>query len=562
VQISSKNTQTFSRNKIKTPPYAGFLRELLLTVYSGNETINIMFLKELTDQEKMLTSEYLSTQNPNTLSDKNARFNKKIHDFFFRLSSSRIYRFLTYLSLKIFSKLSQMPFITPMLHFVIDTDYLYKKYYWTLPVILIVAYPSCLGLVTLFEESLQLFLFFLLPIIFINIYNIVAIFYYIDERENGKRCAIKDAFLFCLKRFYKIGTIFFFYSSIILELTFFFFLFSMIVSLYFTQQGIDWGTSTIYWTFVVFYGLIILFQILLAQITASQAFYFSMIEKKSFFQSITYSWKLLQINLSKFLYFYIILLFIYIPIISFSTITFFDSGFSISLFLFTISVTVVSYFLRRYLVSKKTIRLQIDKTNLSPFFRIIYILICLLGIPCYVLFSIILSNIQPNMIKIVKEQQANIITSRMFSTYRNTEQGYSINYPRTWSIYKWNDNSITLYNNYIQSEGGGIWVTVTVSSIYQTPFFDLYYKDPGIASYEWQTHNITTKISNISLQGYDGIKYTFAKQGQDFIEYQMHYLFHKQDRAYDVNFTTHSKDVENNNSELFDRMMKSFKILK
>src|SRR6266446_6105650 len=110
--------------------------------------------------------------------------------------------------------------------------------------------------------------------------------------------------------------------------------------------------------------------------------------------------------------------------------------------------------------------------------------------------------------------------------YFNNKYNYTIRYPQAWTVYVWSDNSTTFYNNYTGTLSGGTWMTINVSSYNKRAFEQLFAAEPGLVIDNGNANDITTKVTNMSLQGYDTVNYTFVKSENPYQQFETHYLIH------------------------------------
>jgi hypothetical protein len=184
------------------------------------------------------------------------------------------------------------------------------------------------------------------------------------------------------------------------------------------------------------------------------------------------------------------------------------------------------------------------------------------GIVCYLLFAGILIYLQPHILANIQSQKQNTIDTYNLTPYQNNYYGYTISYPKAWTLYEWKNKSITLYNNESGIVINGIWISISVSSLLQSNYVALYESRPGLVSYNGGAKNLITKIANISFQKYTGVKYISIITGPQNSEYHIHYLIHKNDQIYDIDFMNLNQITQNANRDLFDRIIRSFQFTK
>src|SRR5205814_5981005 len=100
------------------------------------------------------------------------------------------------------------------------------------------------------------------------------------------------------------------------------------------------------------------------------------------------------------------------------------------------------------------------------------------------------------------------LASQDMKQYKNNIYHYSLKYPQVWTIYEWSDKTTTFYNNYTGTISGGTWMTVSVSPFTGDTFMSLFNAEPGKVEKYGVEQAIRTKITNMSIQGYDTVSYT------------------------------------------------------
>src|SRR5581483_11670497 len=168
------------------------------------------------------------------------------------------------------------------------------------------------------------------------------------------------------------------------------------------------------------------------------------------------------------------------------------------------------------------------------------------------------------LLSFVQQQQDSYLASQRVKTYVNDTYGYSLEYPQNWSFYQWQNNSVTFYNNYTRTLSGDTWMTITIQPLSEgeSNFDRLYKASPGVVPDNTVSKNITTKVSNMTIQGYQAVNYLFIKPSIPYTEYESHYLILKQGDVYDISFTSVTNDVASYNTDLFQKIINSFRFTK
>ncbi len=188
----------------------------------------------------------------------------------------------------------------------------------------------------------------------------------------------------------------------------------------------------------------------------------------------------------------------------------------------------------------------------------IFIIVTLFGLVNYVLVSNVITTQFNYITSSVEKVRNDYFSSEKLAVYSNPVYGFSVGYPQNWSMYEWRGSSVTFYNNYTGTLAGGIWMNISVSPYIERDFQRLYNVRPGLVSLDNKTQDVTTKVTNITVDEYRGVNYTYFKKAEPYSEYQTHYLVHNNQYVFDIKFTTLDKDVEGNNTDLFEKIVASF----
>lgn len=153
-----------------------------------------------------------------------------------------------------------------------------------------------------------------------------------------------------------------------------------------------------------------------------------------------------------------------------------------------------------------------------------------------------------------------------WKTYLNQMDGYSINYPEQW--FNLGSFGISI-DHYFSNENvgapldmktdSGIWVTIRTGMT--VAFFDkMYAAQSGVMPDS--SYIIQTKISNLTINGQQAVKYT-SEPGPKFAgeyAYETFYLIKNNAKVYSIDFLTQAKKIGVNNASFFDQMASSFKL--
>ena len=412
-----------------------------------------------------------------------------------------------------------------------------------------VAFFSVFLCVSLFQNSPVSFFIFL-PFIFLaNLFMFSLFYLYVDKKLKHEAVNWLKAIQEVSQRFISLSLLLSYHLSLIIGATIFFLIASLYYSYFFDFLSIEWGKSFYYWVLVIFLAITIAFFIFIMNILFLQSYYFMLLEKKSAFQSFGLSIKFYRTFPLQLFSFNFFLLIVggFFGVWAISNYYYLGVGLTL---LFCWGVTLFyNYLLRRKYIERTIPSIE---EGLSKY-KILFLFIPLIGFSTYILSSAFIMQHYREIDRLFIEEQAT-----QFKTFENTEFGYSINYPNEWTEYHTEYNLVTLYNNDTGTKAGGIWITIATSPLSEN--FDVLFKSkPGLVYYETVTNNVTTKVTNLAIDGHSAVQFTYIKNDVSYTEYQTHYLVRKNDREYDIVITTINKGVEDRNTELFKQIISSFR---
>jgi len=264
----------------------------------------------------------------------------------------------------------------------------------------------------------------------------------------------------------------------------------------------------------------------------------------------------MQINafLPYYIFFYLLLYLFFAFVIWQAIIAYLYLGFAIGLYSACIITTFMAFLLWKKFRVQPTQETEISPNRL-PF---PLILIIVFGFMNYILLAIFTIKEYHPLTEFVQQQENSFLASQEMKRYANNIYNYTIEYPKAWTVYEWSDKSTTFYNNYTGTITGGTWMTITISSYNQALFDPLFTADPGVVLEVGATKDVTTKVTNMSIQGYDTVNYTFVRAANPYPQYETHFLIHHGNLMYDITFVSLTNDVANYNSDLFQRIISSF----
>src|SRR5258708_10378210 len=276
------------------------------------------------------------------------------------------------------------------------------------------------------------------------------------------------------------------------------------------------------------------------------SYFFVLLENLSFQQAFMQSKRNIFIRLPFYSLFYILFYCIFAFIIWKAAILYLYLGIAIGLYCACIILTFLAYLLWKKFYSQTAIINEISSPKTPNLFTIIIIF----GLLNYLLLAIFFVKEYQPFLAFIQQQENNFLASQDMKQYNSKVYHYSLKYPQAWTIYEWNDKTTTFYNNYTGTISGGTWMSITVTSYNSTAFVELFNAESGRIQ-EDGTQNIRTKITNMSVQGYNTVNYTLVKKQTRYNQYETHYLIHKGNLLYDIAFISLTNDVASYNSDLF-----------
>ena len=414
-----------------------------------------------------------------------------------------------------------------------------------------VAFFSVFLSVSLFQNSPVSFFLFIPLLFFCNIFVFSLFYLYVDKKLKHETMNWLKAMQEVGHHFISVSILLSYHLSLILGAGIFFLITSLYYSYLFDFFAIDWGKSFYYWVVIVFLAILITLFLFMMTIFFLQSFFFMLLEKKSAFQAFGLSIRFFRTFPLQLFSFNFLLLLAGVGFGIWTITQFYYVGIGLALLFWGSSALFLNYLLRRKFI-ERTVS-SIDE-GLSSY-KTLLLFLPLIGASTYILSAAFIMQHYKEINALFIEEQA-----VDFKTFENTEFGYSINYPNEWTVYHTENNLITLYNNDTGTKAGGISVTITTSPLSEN--FDVLFKSkPGLIYYETVTNNVTTKVTNLAIDGHSAVKFTYIKNDVSSTEYQTHYLIRRNDREYDVVFTTVNKGVEDINTELFNQIIGSFRFI-
>jgi len=453
--------------------------------------------------------------------------------------------------------LLQIPFFSILYFFLIEIIKIIFYCYSELFIIFAITFPASILLLDWFQTSIIFFCIAFIPYILGNIICFSALYYCIYKRESGEKISLWESINFILRHIFPIFLPIIVYVSVVAECVAVYIFLALSLIFLFTILNLPWSNSFIYLFVVIFSGTLIFVSIFTLTLIIIQTYFTVLFDSLPFHVALKQSVK----NIKKSIYWYI---FLYIILLIFCTIFTWHAfllhlylGLSFGIYLTAVTSTFLGYLLRK----KFSINTNVNSYGYSKkLYKTINIII-IFGLINYSLLSNLLIKEYQPVTTLIQTQQDNYLANQNINTYVNHMYGYSIQYPMNWSMYQWQNNSVTFYNNYTQTLSGGTWMTITINPSKGSNFTQLYDAIPGVVPNSQGTGDETTKITNMSIQGYHAVNYLQVHPNVPYTDYESHYVINKGLRIYDISFTSVTNDIGNYNSDLFTKIISSFQFI-
>ncbi|HVA96620.1 MAG TPA: PsbP-related protein [Candidatus Acidoferrales bacterium] len=418
-------------------------------------------------------------------------------------------------------------------------------------------FTTSIILLNFFQTSIATFIITLIPVLLLDIFFVAALFYCIDRRVSGDHISIWHSFPVVFRHFITFGFPVITLSAIVLELLIIFSITSLFISYVFDLFQTPWSGSFLYWFIVIFIGSLLFVGIFFISIIMNQTFYAVLLDHIPFQQALNRGRRHVLDNITYYLFFYILLylscaIFIWKAVLSYLYL-----GLTIGLYSTIALSSFLGYLLRRKFPFDS---LAYDvNLNINQKTYLFCLVLIFFGFINYLLVAVLLVKEYQPLLAFVQQQQNNIFATEDLKQFTNDGYGYTIDYPQRWSVYQWNKQSVTFYNNYTGTLTGGTWMTISVTQYKGSIFKKLYNANPGVLMNNSPSKDITTKVSNLVIQDYDAVNYTYIKSGYPYAQYETHYLIHKDTNVVDIAFLSLANDVSGYNSDLFQKIINSFR---
>jgi len=412
-------------------------------------------------------------------------------------------------------------------------------------------------LIILFERSPVLFFIFLLPTMILNAVALSTLYRFIDQNQQGEKITLWQSAKYCLKNVLPITLLIAYYCFFIATTILFFLGIAWAITLLLANFHIDWFRAYYYWLAILSVGTFLASLVFILTLLAQHIYYAFLLDKTNPLEEINHVLPLFRkYYIETFPLFFILIMF-FIPLMFWLSISYFDVGVGILLLLVFHATFLFGYLLKKRLLLAP--HLQGTRSNKIPQGWLITGLI--FGTFSYGLFIVFTLSYHPMLMQFITRVQQDRVIAQELTTYTNDDYGYAINYPRSWTIYRWQPNVTTLFDNNTGTFIGGIWVDITVTYVDKTNIHSLLTTKNGATLPINKTIGLVRKLRDITVGTNKGVEYTVVKSGFPLSDYETHYLIQRGDLAYNVSFRTRSRDIETDNMLLFEKMFKSFRFI-
>ncbi len=420
-------------------------------------------------------------------------------------------------------------------------------------------FPIVITLLQILNASPAQFFIFFIPIFLILLFLESGLFIFIEKHENDDNISLARSFLLALENFESVILIFLFYillcGTLLLSLASLLSLSTQIITM------LEGNTILlfIYLLIILFLCISILFFCIYLSILVYQAYFIALLEKKNSIQSLVRSGFSMRKNILDITIFSVVFYLSTLLLAFFAFIYLSDIALQ-----FIITLILHSQFLFTYSIRKKLLIPRLDTKEL-PHQRplsLFFIFFLFVGIIGCIAFASQILRYYPSVSDLYAAWQYDRELEREFKPYINSNNNYSILYPKNWNVHNWNNNSVTIHHNVNNTSSGRISVNISVLSVSETNYFRLDSVKPGTVIFDKVTTENTIKLSNLLLGGHDAIKYSVIIPFPDFTEYQINYLVLNGDKVFKISFVSVDSVFQQTYTKIFETMINSFRFTK
>lgn len=478
---------------------------------------------------------------------------KRIYTF---LQRSKIFRSLIIIVIAGWDILMTIPLFNRTVQMIVDMFTIVITNYSEIFIIFTLTFTSSVVLLNWFQSAIILFFVFLIPVILLNNYLVSALYYNINDRDINGRISFWQDIKALAGRFASISTPLIIESALILESFVAYFLIIFSVCEIYNALQISWSGSILFWFIFILLSFILVTCLFTVTLIMQQTFFAMLLNRVSLKDGITQSIQQVERSLPYYLFFNFIFYFVSTLLIWKAVLSSLYIGFTLGLYSALSLGTLLAFLLYRQFENTEAEQITQLKTDRKNY--IVMIIIIAGFINFLLIASLFIKEYEP-ILSFIQAQQDNYLAQQEMKQYDNKPYGYSLVYPKNWTLYKWSSSSVTFYNNYTGTLTGGTWLNITVSPYNENYFGQLYYSQPGIIGINTQSGDILTKVTDTTIQNFPTVNYTYIQSGIPYKQYETHYLIHKDNYQYDISFVSLTNDVASYNTNLFQKIISSVK---
>jgi hypothetical protein len=449
------------------------------------------------------------------------------------------------------------PWINILVFIIVEGAKLWRRYYAEFLSVFALTFVSLPLLVLLFERTPVIFFLCFLPIVILNTLALSTVYRYIDNSQRGEKTSLRQSFHYTCKRLLPITLLISFYIFLATATIIVFLGIAWGLSAYLTQNHIDWFRQYYYWLIILSIGTFLASLFFILILLAQHVYYAFLLDRANPREELKNIIPLMKhYYVATFPLFFLVLLF-FIPIMFWLSISYLDVGVGLLLLCIFHATFLFSYLLRKRLLGTSYAENTTQKTLPRAWFVTGFIL----GTVSYLMCMGATIMWHATLMQFINRLQQDRAIEHQLITYMNTTYGYTIDYPRRWSVYQWQPNVTTLFDNNTGTFIGGVWVNISVTYAKKTNYQKLYNAKNGTSIPNPELNITTVKLTNFTMQNQPGVKYSVTKSDFPLSEYETHYQIKKDNLTYDISFVTKSKDIEADNQMLFEKMLESFRFI-
>lgn len=471
-------------------------------------------------------------------------------------ASSSYITFIAFLK-KIQAFLLRHPLLSDPLILITENLRFCSKYFAHYLIIIISGLASSYLLLMTFRFAPGTFVGLSLPLLYINHLFLSCFFIFIANKEKGAPLSLGGIFS-SLKQSLAANTFIFLLQNSLLIISGVFVLsVSYLMNMFFSTPDAAWHMSFFYLLPVVAVCLVLGVLLYFAEIILAFCYPFILHEKKTAHHALQQSIHAFHTNPRYSLYFYLLLGVVSaIFLVNITTRTY-EGGFIVAALFISHAFLFLGFIVRRnYFEKEQVLEHEVFSENSFQFTKLALII----GVFSYFSAGALFVRLQPEVLNYLEELRPTLAESYQYATYTNKTAGFRINYPQSWTLYEWSEQSASMVTNATGTTLGSVKVNVDVRTLEDSEFEAFYLANPGLINYDTETGNAETKILNTTINKLNAVKYIALNNDTGKLEFQTHYLIKNGDVVYDIALLTYKKELEEAYMEIYELMVKSFTI--